>query len=102
MAKIIESQMQVFVTYKLNPVPETFEDSLYKHLLSEVWGDSRWVDEDIRVCTDLVNGKRMINAVLYQFGERYDEDLAEEIGELIDEQISRWAAKTSALDLLDD
>ena len=35
MAKIIETQMQVFVTYKINPVPEAFEDSLYKHLLSE-------------------------------------------------------------------
>ncbi len=102
MAKMIETQMQVFVTYKIDPIPEAFEKSLYEHLLSTVWGDSRWVDEDIRVCTDLVNGKRMISTVLYQFGERYDEELAEEIGELIDEQISRWASKTSVWEVLED
>lgn len=101
MAKIVDTEMQVFVTYGIKPIPTAFEDSLNRHLLSEVWGDSNYADEDIRTVKDVVDGKSMITQVRYQFGERYDEDLAEEIGELIEEQISRWANKTAVWEVLE-
>jgi hypothetical protein len=101
MAKIIDTTMQVFVTYKISPLSAAFEESLYGHLLKTVWGDSNWVDEDIRVIVNHLNGKPVINEVWYQFGERYDEDLAEEIGELIDEQIQVWQLRTSVADVME-
>lgn len=93
MGNVIDKDFQAFVTYKINPMPETLKDSLYQHLLSEVWGNDRWADEDIYVIVNSINGAAMIDEVRYQFGERYDEFLAEEIGDLIDKQISAWKFK---------
>jgi|LauGreDrversion4_2_1035121.scaffolds.fasta_scaffold01530_11 hypothetical protein len=95
MANIVETEFQVFVTYEIDPIPHEFEDSLYRHLLTKVWGKSNWADEDIRVVVNLIDGKVMINQVRYQFGDRYDEILAEEIGDLIDEQIDIWMSRNS-------
>ena len=100
MAKIVKTV--VFVTYSITPISAAFEESLERHLFKEVWGDRSEADEDICVLTNTVNNNKMITEVRYQFGYSYDEDRAEEIGELIDEQISRWADKTSVWEVLED
>ncbi len=93
MANIVDTEFQVFVTYEINPIPQNFEDSLRRHLLTKVWGNDHWADEDITVVVSSVNGKPMVNKVCYQFGERYDGSVAEEIGDLIDEQVNVWASE---------
>lgn len=93
MAKIVDTDSQVFVTYEIDQIPQNFKDSLYQHLFTEVWGKDSWAEEDIRVIVNSINGREVINQVRYQFGDRYDEIFAEEIGDLIDEQINVWTRK---------
>jgi hypothetical protein len=100
MSKITNIEKMIFVTYEITPIPAVFENSLYKHLLHEVWGYRSMVDEDIRVVALNANGVSNICEIRYQFGEDYDEDLAEEIGELIDTQINVWSAKHNIADLV--
>ena len=100
MSNITNVETMIFVTYQIAPIPEAFEDSLYVHLLDAVWGDRSAIDEDIRVMVHVTKGGRYIKAIRYQFGEDYDEYLAEEIGELIEKEISVWAAKTNLKDIV--
>jgi len=100
MANITNVETMIFVTYEISPIPAAFEDSLYQHLLDAVWGDSGMVDEDIRVMVHSFEGESWISEIRYQFGENYDEFYADEIGELIDKEISVWAAKTNFKDIV--
>lgn len=100
MSNITNAETMIFVTYKIKPIPGVFEDSLYKHLLSAVWGDRRMADEDIRVMVYSCEGESWISEIRYQFGEDYDEYLAEEIGELIEREVAAWTAKQNLKDLI--
>ena len=100
MSNITETQVQVLVTYEIKPISAAYKQSLYQHLFENVWAKRREADEDIRVLTDNISSPTYINAVRYQFGCEYDEDLAQEIGALIDAEISKWAATTSVVDVL--
>ena len=102
MANITSVETMIFVTYEIAPIPAAFEDSLYQHLLDAVWGDMSAVDEDIRVMVHITKGGKFIREIRYQFGENYDEFYADEIGELIDKEISVWAAKTNVYDIVAD
>ena len=100
MSNITDVETMIFVTYQIEPIPAAFEDSLYQHLLDAVWGDRGMVDEDIRVTVYSFEGESWISEIRYQFGEDYDKFLADEIGELIDKEISVWAAKTNFKDIV--
>jgi hypothetical protein len=102
MANITSVETMIFVTYEIAPIPAAFEDSLYQHLLDAVWGDMSAVDEDICVMVHITKGGKFISEIRYQFGENYDEFYADEIGELIDKEISVWAAKTNVYDIVAD
>lgn len=101
MAMIIDTKIEVYVTYKVDPIPGAFQDLLCLHLLETVCGDSNWPDEYIFVTVENIKGVSTITEIKYQFGERYDEYLAEEIGELIEEQINVWMCRTSIADVLE-
>ena len=100
MANISNVETMIFVTYQITRIPAEFENSLYQHLLDAVWGDRRMVDEDIRVMVYGCEGESWISEIRYQFGEEYDNFLAEEIGELIDKEISVWVAKNNVHDAI--
>ena len=102
MSNITNVETMIFVSYQIEPIPAAFEDSLYQHLLDAVWGDRGMVDEDIRVTVYNFEGESWISEIRYQFGEDYDKFLADEIGELIDKEISVWAAKTNVYDIVAD
>ena len=102
MSNISNVEKMIFVTYEIAPIPAAFEDSLNQHLLDAVWGDMSAVDEDIRVMVHITKGGKFIREIRYQFGENYDEFYADEIGELIDKEISVWAAKTNVYDIVAD
>lgn len=93
MSKITDVETMIFVTYQIEPIPATFENSLYQHLLDAVWGDRCEVDEDICVIVHSFEGESWISEIRYQFGEEYSKFLAQEIGELIEKQIGVWAVK---------
>ena len=101
MAKIIDTKIEVYVTYKIDPIPGAFQQSLNQHLLETVWGSSSWVDESVDAMVENIKGVSTITEIKYQFGERYDEYLAEEIGELIEEEINVWMCRTSIADVME-
>ena len=100
MSNISNVETMILVTYQIAPIQAKFKDSLYRHLFDAVWGDRRMVDEDIRVMVYSRGGESWISEIRYQFGEYYDQFLAEEIGELIDKEISVWAAKNDLFDII--
>ena len=100
MSNISNVETMILVTYQIAPIPAEFKDSLYQHLFDAVWGDRRMADEDIRVMVYSLEGESWISEIRYQFGEDYDQFLAEEIGELIDKEISVWAAKNDLYDII--
>ena len=100
MSNITNVETMIFVTYRIARIQAEFKDSLDQHLLDAVWGDSGRADEDIRVIVNSWQGEAWISEIRYQFGENYDEFLAEEIGELIDKEISVWSAKNNLHDII--
>ena len=100
MSNITETQVQVLVTYAIKPISAAYQQSLYKHLFDNVWAKRGEVEEDISVLTDNFKSPTCVNAIRYQFGSDYDEDIAQEIGLLIDAEINKWAATTSVADVL--
>ena len=100
MSNITNVETMIFVSYQIEPIPAAFEDSLYQHLFDAVWGDRGMVDEDIRVMVCGFEGELWIREIRYQFSEDCDEFLMREIGELIDKEISVWAAKTNFKDIV--
>ncbi len=88
MSRIINCESITFVTYKVDPIPGVYKDSLGQHLLNTVCGDRSRVDEMI----DVFEGDGWIHEVRYQFGECFSHELAEEVGALIEQEIIRWNA----------
>lgn len=54
----------------------------------------------IRALVYSFEGESWISEIRYQFGEDFDELLMREIGELIEKEISVWAAKTNFKDIV--
>ena len=100
MSNISNVEKMFFVCYQIEPLSAAFKDSLYQHLLDAVWGSRRMADEDIRVLVHSYEGESLISEIRYQFGEDFDEFLMREIGELIEKEISVWAANTTVKDVL--
>ena len=100
MSNITGSKTVVFVHYKIKPINSAFEDSLYRHLLSKVCIKRNGWSESISVITDNFKNPQFITEVMYQFGSEIDEDMIEEVGELIDKEISRWAARTNVEEII--
>jgi hypothetical protein len=96
-----ESETEVFVTYPIKPIKFEFEDSLYKHLLQNVWGDRREVEEDIRVGDYRYGKPNALDVVRYQFGDRYQaEEYCDEIAELINKHIEQWVCKNGGYEIV--
>jgi hypothetical protein len=102
MSNITSVKTTVFVTYAIAPVPAALKQSLYEHLFDTVWRDRREAEEDLRVLTDSVDFDNCVTAIRYQFGSDFDSSMAEEVGALIEKEISVWAAKTSIYDAVAD
>ena len=100
MSNISNVEKMIFVSYQIEPISAAFKDSLYQHLLDAVWGSRRMADEDIRALVYSFEGESWISEIRYQFGEDFDELLMREIGELIEKEISVWAAKTNFKDIV--
>ena len=88
-----QNQSEIFVFYPITPIKTAFQNSLYHHLLDNVWGERREVEEDIRV-GDYSNGEpKVLDVVRYQFGNTQQaEDYCDEIAHLIEKHIEEWAA----------
>lgn len=101
MSKVTKTQTIVLVSYSTPAIPACFVDSLYNHMLSNVWGQRNAADEDVRVyCANHINPK-LITEITYQFGsDFFDDDLADEIGELISEQMQVWMAMNNIEELV--
>ena len=101
MSKVTKTQTIVLVSYSTPAIPACFENSLYHHLLDNVWGHRSEADEDVRVyCASHINPK-LITEITYQFdSDFFHDDLADEIGELISEQLDVWMAKNNIEELV--
>ena len=92
---------EIFVYFPITPIKLSFEDSLYEYLLSNVWGDRREADEDIRVGDYRFGNPTAIDVVRYQFGETYDADeFTDEIGELIKRYTEQWIFMNGGLEVV--
>ena len=96
MSKIRSVESITFVNYEITPIDGAFKNSLYQHLLDNVWGGE--ADEDIRVICNGPSGN-VVTEIKYQFGDDFDFHLSEEIGKLIEKQIEVWISKNSIPEL---
>ena len=96
MSKIRTVESITFVNYEISPIDGGLKNSLYQHLLDNVWRGE--ADEDVRVICNGQSGN-VVTEVRYQFGADFDIHLAEEIGQLIEEQIAVWKAKNNIPEL---
>jgi len=83
-----------FVTYEITPISIGWKDSLYQHLFNKVWKKRGGVQESIDVICDKFSSD-YVTEIRYQFGYDFDEYEADEVGEMIDEEISVWANKNN-------
>jgi hypothetical protein len=97
MSRIISTQITTLVSYEIKPLPAAFKKPLQKHLLENVCFHRHEAEEAIYVDIDYTNS---ISAIRYQFGEGFDEDMAEEVGELIEKQVGQWLEQNNALALI--
>lgn len=95
MSKVNKTQTIVLVSYSTPLIPACFSKSLYQHMFDNVWGLRSEVEEDIRVVCDDTKSPKYITEIRYQFGNDFSEELADKIGELINEQMIIWLAKSS-------
>lgn len=95
MSKISKKQTIVLVSYSTPTIPACFAQSLYQHMFDNVWAQRCEAEEDIRVICDSIKEPKYITEIRYQFGSGFDDDLANEIGELINEQFVAWCAKNN-------
>ena len=65
-----------------------------------MWVDAAAAYAGIRALVYSFEGESWISEIRYQFGEDFDELLMREIGELIEKEISVWAAKTNFKDIV--
>jgi hypothetical protein len=80
----------VFFEFPLAPIAEQHQQSLYKHLLENVWGVYRSPTEDIRVCNNLWLRDGDIDEIRYQIDLESAEDRFGEIAELIEQEVKIW------------
>ena len=98
MSKIRSVDSITFVNYEISPIDGAFKNSLYQHLLENVWGQRGEAEEDIRVICNGPSGN-VVTEIRYQFGDDFDDQLAQEIGQLIEKQIAIWIAKNNIPEL---
>lgn len=95
------TETEVFVYYPIKPIKTVFESSIYKHLLSNVWGDRREVEEDIRVGDYRYGEPKCLDIVRYQFGDNYYAgEFCDEVGELIEKHIDEWVSKNGGYEVV--
>ncbi|HQR86935.1 MAG: hypothetical protein B7Y05_07505 [Polynucleobacter sp. 24-46-87] len=99
MSKVTKTQTIVLVSYSTPAIPACFAKSLQKHLQSQVWESRSHAEEDVRVICDDYKNPKFITEIRYQFGEDFYDNLADEIGELISEQMDVWMAINNIEDL---
>lgn len=100
MSKVSKTQTIVLVSYSTPAIPACFKQSLYQHMFDNVWAQRREAEEDIRVVCDSIKTPQFITEITYQFGENFDDELADEIGEMISEQMDVWYAKNNIDELV--
>jgi hypothetical protein len=93
MSNVSKIETVVFVYFSIKPIPIAFKESLYDHLMSNVWrARGGEVEEAICLNGSFGASKDFITDVRYQFGENFDQYEVEDLAELIDEQISVWSS----------
>ncbi len=101
MQKVNKTETIVLVSYSTPAIPACFKNSLYQHLFDNVWGyNGHRVEEDLRVICDSFQDPKYITEISYQFGSDFDEDMADEIEELLNEQLEVWLAKNNIEELV--
>ena len=101
MQKVNKTETIVLVSYSTPAIPACFENSLYQHLFDNVWGyNGHCVDEDLRVICDSFQDPKYITGIRYQFGSDFDEDMADEIEGLLNEQLEVWLVKNNIEELV--
>lgn len=100
MSKIYKANTIVLVSYSTPSIPACFHQSLSQHMFDNVWAQRHEVEEDIRVMCDSTKNPQFITEIRYQFGEDFDEDLADEVGVLISKQFDVWCAKNNIDELI--
>ncbi len=96
-----ETETEIFVFYPIKPIKTEFEPSLYQHLLDNVWGDRREVEEDIRVGDYRYGEPKSLDVVRYQFGDTYHaEDYCDEVAELIAKHIEQWVCRNGGYEVV--
>ncbi len=93
MSKVTKTQTIVLVTYSTPSIPACFAKSLSQHLFDNVMGPRNEAEEFVRVICDSHQVPKYVTEITYQFGSDFYEELADEIAELLDEQIAVWMAK---------
>jgi hypothetical protein len=95
MQKVNKTETIVLVSYSTPAIPACFKNSLYQHLFDNVWGQRNEAEEDLRVMCDGIGDDLHITEIRYQFGSDFNEDMADEIEELLNEQLKVWLAKNN-------
>ncbi len=98
--KVNKTQTIVLVSYSTPLIPACFSKNLSQHMFDNVWGPRCEVEEHISVICDKPKDPKFITEIRYQFGSDFDDDLADEIGELINEQMDIWLAKNNIDELV--
>ena len=84
----------IFLEVPIEPIAREFENSLYKFLFKEVWGEDGEVQEDICVTGRYWNNKDDLCMVRYQFGDLdAAADRIDYIAELIEEKFLEWVER---------
>jgi hypothetical protein len=100
MSKVTKTQTIVLVTYSTPSIPACFAKSLSQHLFDNVMGPRNEAEEFVRVICDSHQAPKYVTEVTYQFGCDFYEELADEIAELLNEQIAVWMAKNNIEELV--
>lgn len=101
MAIITSKKTVVFVTYTIKPISAAFKDALEKHLIKFVCNKRREWNEHLMVMVDIHRDPKNITSIRYQFGNDFDDYMADDVEELIEEEINVWLCKASISDLVE-
>lgn len=95
MSKVTKTQTIVLVSYSTPAIPACFAKSLSQHLFDNVMSPRNEAEEFVRVICDSYKAPQFVAEITYQFGIDFNDDLADEIGDLISEQMSVWMTKNN-------
>jgi len=101
MAIITSKRTDVFVTYTIKPISAAFKDALEKHLTKFVCNKRREWNEHLSVMVDVYRDPNNITSIRYQFGTDFDDYMADDVEELIEEEINAWLCKASIADVME-